>query len=226
MKTVIILHGWGHSKEMWTDFVDRLQGDVAVEAWDLPGFSSEPLLSPDWTIADYATWATNKIVDRGLTDVVLLGHSFGGRISAYIAAENPSWLRAIILYGAPCVYRPSLIVRVKNTLAHAVGRLPIPAAWRERVRGSEDRRAGESGLAQVFRQAVQFDQAERLPRIAVPTLLLWGENDTEVPLRIAEEMQQLIPASTLDILPGAGHNAHLENPVLVYGKVKQFLASC
>ncbi len=217
---VVILHGWGHSAAVWAPVVERLAKQHAVEAWDLPGFGNEPLVSDAWGIAEYAAWVNEKLV--GAQDVVLVGHSFGGRIASLLASRHPNWLRALVLIGAPCIYRPSMVTRAKSFVAHLVKPI-VPAGIRRRFLSEEFCDAERSGIGRVFRHAVMNDQTATLPNIAVPTLLLWGENDGAAPVALAREIHALISGSTLVILPNIGHNVHMNNPNLTYGAIQRFL---
>lgn len=219
---VVILHGWGQNRRLWDPIAERLAHFWPTQAWDLPGFGDEPLVSAEWGVAEYADWAEKRLAGIG-DDVFVVGHSFGGRVAAEIAARRPTWLRGMVLFGAPCLYRPETSTKLKNIIFH-LGKRLVPRSVRGRFMNQELRDAEALGLGDVFRRVVRHDQTALLPKIAVPTLLLWGEQDAEVPVRIAEEMHRLIPGSRLDVLPGAGHNAHIENPVLVYGKIQQFFA--
>lgn len=220
--TIIILHGWGHNKQLWQPVVEKLQTMIPgtqVEAWDLPGFGDEPLVSADWDIPDYAAWVEERIEGS----IVLVGHSFGGRIAAYLASRQPEWLSKLVLIGAPLLRRPSLKVRLKIAI-YKLGKRFIPQAGKQKVYNEEQQAAQAKNLGKIFRNAVEFDQTEFLPQIKVPTLLLWGENDQEAPLRIAKEAATLIPNSELDIWHQQGHNLHLEAPDLVAGKIKRFVS--
>lgn len=220
---MIILHGWGHSSTLWQPIVERLSCLCSVDSWDLPGFGAEPLVSAEWGIADYADWVSSKIDQLGACsdEIVLVGHSFGGRISSLLASRRPVWLRALVLIGSPSIYRPSLMVKAKSTIASMIKSV-VPTMSRDRFLSDEMRDAEASGLGRIFRKAVTNDQTTTLPMITVPTLLLWGENDSAAPIALAKEIAQLIPRSELVILPGLGHNIHLENPILTYGAIERF----
>lgn len=220
MKTIVVLHGWGQSRAAWDNFA-RAFPDGEVVTIDLPGFGSEPVPGAAWGVPEYAAWARERIEREGLRDVVLLGHSFGGRVSSYIAADRPAWLAALVLYGAPCLYRPAFSVRARNALAR--WSRPVRSLLSPRLKTQDLRDAEANGLGPIFRSVVGFDQTERLPRINVPTLLVWGRDDHEVPLRIAEEMRGLIPGSKLTVVDHAGHNAHLDAPHYFYGIVRTFV---
>ncbi len=217
---VVILHGWGHNGELWRSLAQKLGSNA--DFFDMPGFGEEPLVSPDWGVPEYANWVRNKI-DKN-TPTILLGHSFGGRIAAEIASKNPKWLKALILSGAPCLRRPSIAVRFKisayKTLKHLT-----PAKMRQLFLSSDLKAAEQENLGLIFRNVVSYDQTKSLTNIKVPTLLIWGENDQEVPLKVAEEMQQLIKESCIKIVPNVGHNSYLQNPNLFFGYVQKFIKS-
>lgn len=220
LPTVVILHGWGQDSSDWAVFKKMLEKDFSVVALDLPGFGEELLEDKNWTIPDYADWVTSRLGEiQG--DKIILGHSFGGRIASYIASNRPKWLKGLILYGAPCVYRPSLQIKIKIRLAKILRGLNMRKLFA--VKNTELANADGAGLGKVFRNAVPFDQTESLSQIAVPTLLVWGEYDSTVPLLIARRIQTLITTSKLAIIDQVGHNAHLENPYLFYGIVKNFI---
>jgi len=218
---IIFLHGWGHTAELWRGIAEKLEHCGATEVWDLPGFGKEPLVSAEWGIGDYADWVSKKIGESS-DEIVLIGHSFGGRVASLLASRKPQYLRAIVLVGAPCIYRPSIIIRLKSAIASIVKPI-VPVSIRRMLITEDLRSAEDSGIGRVFRNAVTNDQTSSLPMISVPTLLLCGENDDAAPVAMAKEIQSLIPGSTLTVLPGVGHNVHIDNPILTYGVIERFL---
>lgn len=224
MKTLLMLHGWGQSKETWEPFRQQVEDFVTPVIPDLPGFGTEPLVKSEWGIPEYATWVANFVNKRKLSDVVLLGHSFGGRIAGFLASQRPAWLTSLVLSGAPCLYRPSFLTQAKVHAAKLVKTAGLKKIISQiRPQKNELTQADANGLGQIFRKVVPFDQTTTLPNITVPTLLIWGKNDQDAPLKIADEMHSLIKDSELVVIPDAGHNTFLEQPLLFYGTVKRFL---
>jgi len=223
---IIVLHGWSHDKTFWVEFKSHFSnGEVIV--FDLPGFGEEPLAGKDWGIPEYAGWVIKKVEkiyegeDDDDSNIVLLGHSFGGRIASFIASQNLTWLKGLILYGSPLLYRPTRSLRLKITAAKMLKKIGLshPGGGGNK----ELQEADSKGMGHIFRKVLAFDQTELLGKINVPTLIVWGKHDRDVPLRIAYEVQRLIPQSKLVIMDNVGHNAHLENGNLFYGTVKKFL---
>jgi pimeloyl-ACP methyl ester carboxylesterase len=68
----------------------------------------------------------------------------------------------------------------------------------------------------------EADQRDLLPRIAVPTLLIWGELDARSPLSVARQFEDAVPEAKLVVIPGAGHVSNLEQPELFNAAVREF----
>ena len=102
--------------------------------------------------------------------------------------------------------------------AHHPGRLPGPLVA-EQVRG-----AGKPGFIPALQAIVDYDVRERLPEIACPTLIVWGEKDLLISVRDAEEFERLIPNSRRVLYPDTGHVAMLERPAAFNALLAQFLA--
>lgn len=217
-KSVVILHGWGHRGTLWKSLAEKLGKNAIV--FDLPGFGDEPLVSPNWGVPEYAEWVRKKI-DKN-QNTILIGHSFGGRVAAEIAGKNPKWLGGLVLSGAPCIYRPSLGTKIKIRIYKSLKTF-LPKNLKALFYTTDLTEAREKGLEKVFRKVVVYDQTDDLRKIKVPVLLIWGENDQVVPLRIAREMNELIRGSNLKIIEGAGHNSYFDNPNLFYGTIAKWL---
>jgi pimeloyl-ACP methyl ester carboxylesterase len=70
----------------------------------------------------------------------------------------------------------------------------------------------------------ETDQRDMLPRIKVPTLLLWGGLDARSPLAVARQFEQAIPNAKLVVIPDCGHVSNLERPTEFNDAVRDFLA--
>lgn len=219
MATLVILPGWKGTKEEWSGIVNQFSDENSVVI-ELPGFGQTPLISADWGIPEYASYVLAEIEKLHKSDIVFLGHSFGGRITSYIASQNPPWLRGIVLYGAPCIYRPSLKIKLLIKLSKIAKFLHIK---RKISHNPELIHADHNGLGKIFRKAINFDQTNLLPKITAKTLILWGSKDDIVSLDIAKEMHSLIPNSDLQIIDEGGHHLHIHNRHIFYAKIRSFL---
>jgi pimeloyl-ACP methyl ester carboxylesterase len=80
-------------------------------------------------------------------------------------------------------------------------------------------------MAVMIRSLAEADLRDVLPRIAVPTLLLWGGADVRSPLTVAEDLLAQIPGSDLVVIPGAGHLSNVEADERFNSEVRSFLRS-
>ncbi|HMO11871.1 MAG TPA: alpha/beta hydrolase, partial [Actinotalea sp.] len=84
----------------------------------------------------------------------------------------------------------------------------VPQSVLDRVRqgaGSDDYRAAQGVMRDVFVRVVNEDYREDLVRIAVPVTMVWGELDDSAPVAGARLAAELVPDATLEVVPGAGH---------------------
>ena len=211
---VLALHGWGRSS---ADFRATLDGLDAV-ALDLPGFGATPEPPEAWGAAEYAA-AVAPVLDEMATPAVVLGHSFGGRVAVHLAAAHPDRVGGLVLTGVPLVRwpdaprrRPALAFRVGRTL-HKRGVLSDDRmeALRRRY-GSADYRAAVGVMRSVHVRAVNETYDDVLPRVACPVELVWGDDDPDVPVAVAEAASRLLRDATLHLVAGAGHHTPLTAP--------------
>ena len=89
----------------------------------------------------------------------------------------------------------------------------VAEKWQEKLRqryGSADYNALDEEMRKTFVKVISLDLTDRLPRVEQPTLLLWGDRDTETPLWMGQKMEKEIPDAGLVVLEGGTHFAYLE----------------
>ncbi len=207
---VVALHGWGRSG---ADFIGLLAGLDAV-AIHLPGFG--PAAAPDavWGTDEYARLVAEAIEPLG--PVVVVGHSFGGRIAVRLAALRPELISGLVLTGAPLVRlapvsKPKLSYRIAKTL-NRIGFIPDSAMEARRKKaGSSDYNAAQGIMRDIMVKTVNEIYDDDLTRISAPTWLVWGENDTAAPTAAGKVASERIRGARWTVVPG---EAHLLTPVL------------
>jgi pimeloyl-ACP methyl ester carboxylesterase len=222
-QTIIILHGWGHSAELWQGVKAKFeQAGYNTIVEDLPGFESRADQAVNFNVPQYASWFENnfkEVLEQG--NVVLIGHSLGGRIGIELAQNNPDWLDKLILMGTPGIYEPSTKVTIIKKLGF-LKKLPFINLLTSNL-NPEYESAKLNNLRETYQNVVSYNQKDMLHLILKPTLLIWGQEDLIVPVGIAEQMHKLILNSKLKLIPNSGHSPHLDNPDLLFGIIKNWL---
>jgi pimeloyl-ACP methyl ester carboxylesterase len=216
---VVALPGWMRSA---SDFRVVLDGLDAV-AVDFPGFGGpSPPPAQAGGAAMYAR-LLEPVFDRCAPGVVLVGHSFGGRVALHLASRHPDRIAGIVLTGVPLLRRddqpPPRVARRHRLVRWAHGRGIVSderMEARRRRTGSTDYRNASVSMRAVLVAVVTetyHEQLEALAALEVPVELVWGSADVDVPVRTAERAVAIIgPNARLQIVPGVGHLLPIEDP--------------
>jgi len=212
---VLALHGWRRDHRDF-DAVLAPPGIDAV-ALDLPGFGSAPVPDAVWGTYDYAQ-AVAAVLDEMAAQVVVLGHSFGGRVAVHLAASRPERVAGLVLSGVPlhraanARARPPLRLRVARGLA-ARGLVSHERieALRQRY-GSDDYRAASGMMRDILVRTLAEDYSKVLAQIHCPVELVWGDDDTAAPLAVAVRAQGELADAHLVVCHGAAHLTPLTVP--------------
>ena len=219
---VLLLHGWGATKELMSPLAERLAG-YRVVVPDLPGFGATDAPPQAWGPDEYATWVLALLDRLGIERAHVVGHSNGGRVAIALAAAHPQRVGRLVLTDSAGIrprhgLRHHLRVRTFKLLRAASSWGWLPAGVRREAehrasrRGSADYRSASGTLRSSMVRLVNSDMRPQLGRLSASTLIIWGEQDQETPLRDARIMEALIPDAGLVVFEGAGHFAYAEQP--------------
>ncbi len=238
--TVLALHGWARSHRDFDPVfaptgtevaAQPLIGAVSAVGPDLFGFGSTPPPPEPWGSDGYARHLLPLFEEDGVLAerVIIVGHSFGGRVAVRLQRLVPDRIERMVLSGVPLLDRgdrrshpptPYRLIRRLHTLG-LIGADRMEAA-RNRY-GSRDYREAQGVMRGVLVASLGEQYAEDMATIGCPVQLVWGEQDTEVPLEVAVRAQGIFPRATLTVLPGVGHlvpteaSAHLRAAILGAG---------
>jgi pimeloyl-ACP methyl ester carboxylesterase len=235
--SLVILHGWGLSQEKFKPLVDVLKhAHYDVYAPDFPGFGQSKMPDKPLTLGDYAVFLHEYIASLHLVKPVLIGHSFGGRVSLKYNYLYPNNVRALILTGTPGftpVSRKKLVIYI--ALAK-VGKwiLSVPPLnlikdsmrkWYYYVVGAREYLKASEVMRETFKNIVQEKLETPMKANTAPTLLLWGENDYITPTRIPKQMHAVMPHAKFTIVPNADHGLPYKQPQVFAKYVQSFIQS-
>jgi pimeloyl-ACP methyl ester carboxylesterase len=230
--TVLALHGWRRSH---ADFDAVLDGMAAAVALDLPGFGASAAPEAAWGSADYADAVAPTLEEEGLDQgLVVVGHSFGGRVAIQLAAARPALVHALVLTGVPIGRpdgpppAPSVAFRVARRL-HRVGLVSDEAMERRRrANGSDDYRAASGVMRDVLVRAIAETNdgtyLRALREVKCPVELVWGERDTTAPVGNIELAASACPGDlNVSRLAGVGHLVPTEAPAALRDAIDRAL---
>ncbi|MDQ1365289.1 MAG: hypothetical protein QOE57_1331, partial [Acidimicrobiaceae bacterium] len=212
---VLALPGWERTHR---DFEGVLRSFDAI-ALDLPGFGAAPPPPEEWSTAQYAAHV-ESILDDMAPQVVVVGHSFGGRVATHLAAAHPDRVVAQVLTGVPLVRRTPTGRRRSSPaslrLAKALRRAGLLGEARvEQLRqkyGSEDYRRATGVMRGVLVRSVNESYEAALSAFPGPIELIWGADDDQTPVSVAKAAQASCRQSNLVVIPGVGHFLPRDRP--------------
>lgn len=221
-KDILLLHGWGQNIEMMKPIGDALKERFRITILDFPGFGESDEPKEKWTIEKYSNMLEEFVKLVGIKKPIVMGHSFGGRVAIRYSSRNP--IEKLVLFGSPCIRieeKLSLSVRILKKLKTLPG-LNNFGEYMKKYIGSRDYKAASPIMRQTLVEVVNEDLSKYAREIEEPTLLIWGEYDTEAPVNEARELEKIMLDAALIVLPGT-HYAYLENLQQVINILNSFI---
>ena len=230
---VILLHGWLCSLDTMKPIANVLQ-NFKVYNVDLPGFGKSDMPQKPFNTNDFGDFLDGFIKELEIENPIMIGHSNGGRTIINYAGRNLGKIKKIILIDSAGIKpkrKLSYYIKVYTfkTLKKFLGIFPDVEMFnniRERVLGkfgSSDYKNSSEVLRKTMSIIINEDQTEILKNIKAPTLLLWGENDEDTPIRDGNIMEENIKDSSLIEIKGAGHFSYLDSYNQCMEIIKNFL---
>lgn len=209
-KDIVLLHGWGQNIEMMDPIGKGLEKDFFITNIDLPGFgkSSEPTYG--YTIYDYYEVLDELLTKLKIKNPILIGHSFGGRISIIYAAKKK--VDKLVLLSSP-FRRSNKKNSIKVKLLKFMKKVPVIKELESYMKtkiGSTDYKNATPMMRTILVNTVNEDLTGYLKQISNPTLLIWGDNDTAVSVEDAKYAESIMKDAGLVIYEGCTHYAYLE----------------
>lgn len=221
-EVVLLLHGWNAPASTYRLIIDHLSTRFRVIAPNAPGCGGSDEPPVPWKVDDFVDFTIAFAKALGIEKATLMGHSFGGRtiIKLMNRQERPFAVDKIVLLDAAGIKpKRSLSYYVKvysfKTMKAVCSIPPFKQLFPNAVenarkkRGSADYRAASEVMRRTMSLCINEDLTPLLGGVDVPTLLIWGENDTATPMRDAHIMEKGIPDAGLVVL-GGGHFAFAE----------------
>jgi pimeloyl-ACP methyl ester carboxylesterase len=236
---LVFVHGAASDGRLWRPQLEALADEFTVVAWDEPGAGRSSDVPADFGMADYGHCLAALIEGLGLGPAHVAGLSWGGTVALELYRHHPELVATLVLVDTYAGWKGSLpeeevrarVAGVHEMLARGGEEFDptLPGLFAgdppaEFVPLLEEVAAAvrpESLKTQGLVMA-EADQCDLLPRVAVPSLLIWGELDGRSPLSVARQFEQAIPDTQLVVIPDCGHVSNLEEPARFNDAVREF----
>lgn len=228
---LILLHGNYASPRWWEPVQRWLPRSVTTFAPDMRHWVENGRT----TIPNLAARLAEFIRERDLVKPIIVGHSLGGVVATQFALDQPDAAQALVLIATgppegvpwgrfvPRRHLPSAWLR-RRMMKAALNKAGLPRHHPLSEALVEDALETNPAIYAAFSHAVaRWNVSERLGELALPALLIWGEQDPIMPLKIGWRLRELIPHSRLVTLPGVGHSPLIEVPEAVTRHLLAFL---
>ena len=220
--TLVFLHGWGQNIEMMKPVGDKIKNNRIIII-DLPGFGDSPEPNEIWSMYDYADMVHELLDSLDVSNPILLGHSFGGKISLIYASKYKT--NKLVLFGSPFkqnIKKLSTKTKVLKSLKKVPGLNKLEGFAKKHI-GSRDYKQASPFMRKILVDHVNLDITEEVKKIKCPTIIIWGSLDEEVPIEDAYELEKLISDAAVIEYPGCSHYAYLENLGQTVNIIKNFI---
>lgn len=225
-KTLIFIHGWGVSCEIFKPLYYFLKSDFKIYDLDLPGFGNTPI-DKIMTLKDYADYVYEFLKTNKIEYPIIIGHSFGGAVAVKFALLYPNEISKLVLVDASAIRKPRrqiiLIKKVADFLKHL-----LPEKLRKFILKlfgydkTDYAQIKSPELKETFKNVISEDLSPYFSLIKMPVLVIWGENDAATPLAEGKLIAKSIPGAKLEIIKNADHFVFLEKPEEFIKLIKEF----
>lgn len=217
---VVLVHGLGTSGTSLLRVLEHLAPTFDVWAPDLPGFGASDRPPRALDLAELADALVAWMDAVGLERAATLGHSMGCQVIGHVVTRHPGRLTRAVLVAPTLDPAARSVHRQARRLAADALREPrstLPWAFADYVR------CGPLRMLRTLRDALAVPVEERLPRIAVPVLLVRGERDPVAPQPWIDRAAALLPDARAVVVPGAAHGVNYSHPRELADVVAPFL---
>lgn len=222
---IIYLHGWGQNINMMMPIAKPFIKRDNVLIIDLPGFGDSEEPKEVWSIYDFADMVHELTKELKIKNPILIGHSFGGKISLVYASKYET--RKLVLLASP--YKKNIKKdNFKTKLLKFMKKIPGLGGLAEKAKkyfGSTDYKNASVMMRKVLVKHVNLDVSDDAKKIKCPTLLIWGTKDEAVSYDDAVELEKLISNCGLVTYEGNTHYAYLERLTQTNNVLRTFIGS-
>lgn len=241
-RTILLLHGYLESLDVWEDFAKLLSKEYRVVAMDLPGHGISQVMGPIHTMEFLADTVAGVLDELEIPKATIVGHSMGGYVALQMLRQHPERMDSIVLLSStPNPDTPEKLLDRDREIALVEGghkdMLASTAAKNGFASDNLKRMQDEiifleeqvlvtepEGVVALLRGMKQRQDSNELLRTsALPQLFILGKKDNYIPVEKAEEMVAAHPQAKVVWLENSGHLGYFEEPEACASAIRDFL---
>lgn len=223
-EAVLLLHGWGSDLKGFASLISLLKTKYRVLAIDYPGFGESDKLKTSFCVDDYCDIVVEFLKKLNIDRVILVGHSYGGRIILKLNNRNdlPFIIeKNVLIDAAGIIDKKDIVVKIKIVIYKLFKKifisLPVSSEKKDELvmklrkkLGSSDYGIASKVMQETLVKSVNEDLTYCLDNMK-ESLIIWGDRDTVTPVWMAKLMEERIKNSGLVVLKG-GHFSYIDDP--------------
>lgn len=232
-KTILILPGWGNTRQTFNNIINYFKTDYTIYILDYPGFGNSPYPNKELTIYDYTNIIRDFMDTFNIINPIIIAHSFGGRLTTLLSGYYKEQIDKLILIDIASIKPKKTIKKFIKEKTYKLLKQTIkilPKLKQEKYKqkllqlfGSTDYINLPPNMHKTFKNIVNKDLKEYLNYIDQETLIIWGKEDKDTPIKDAYKINKSIKNSALIIYPKAKHFSYLEEPFLTNKIIDAFI---
>lgn len=231
---ILILPGWGNTRNTFYNIINNLkEQDYTIYIVDYPGFGNSKILEKELNIYDYAFIINSFLKKLNIKKPIIIAHSFGGRITSILEGFYKLKFKKIILIDVAGIKRrKKLKIFLKEKIYKILKKLTylLPKIKQEKFRqkllllfASADYKSIPLSMKKTFQNIIKEDLRKYYKNIETETLIIWGENDPDTPLKDGLLIKKLIKNSEIIVYKNSNHFSYLNYPDLTNKIINSFL---
>lgn len=216
---LILLHGLMGALSNWEGVIEEFKKNYKVIIPMLPIYDM-PILSTG--VRSLAIYLEKFVTFKGFNEFTLIGNSLGGHVALMYVLRHPEKVKAMVLAGSSGLYENSFggsfpkresYDYIKEKVAYTFYDPEIATKELvDEVYATVNNREKVIRILAMAKSAIRHNMAKDLPKITVPSCIVWGKNDKVTPPRVAEQFNDLLPNSELHWVDLCGHAPMMERP--------------
>ena len=231
-QTIVILPGWGDTRKTFDYLINYLKDYFTIYILDYPGFGNSTLPNKSLTIYDYADLIYEFINSLNITNPILIGHSFGGRIISLLNNYDLKIKKLLLIdiAGIKPKFNLKLFFKTKLYKLLKLFKFIIPKPYKHKYLNylfsrfaSSDYKELAKNMQETFQNIVKVDLTKEFSKIKLETLIIWGEYDNITPYKDGIKINKLIKNSVLIKIDNTYHFPYLEKKYLVSRIIFEYL---